>query len=217
VWRPDLFDGVTVPRSHWPAAAGDPPPGFDTVKVKMPGGSWPEGYRLRLDFNASVDAETFSRIAETLPRERIDFVEDPCPYDEEVWDRLREQTGLRLALDRASAVVPPASRRLIRRLAADFVVVKPAVEDLPETDLPIIITSYMDHPIGQLHAGYVASAAGRRRISRRDAGGTCTCGLVTHVLYEPDAFIERMTIADGRLVPPDFTELLESLPWKKLS
>src|SRR5436305_13717734 len=31
-----LFDGVTIPESHWPADAGAAPDAFDTLKVKMP-------------------------------------------------------------------------------------------------------------------------------------------------------------------------------------
>jgi O-succinylbenzoate synthase len=197
-WRRDLFAGLTIPRSHWPGS--DPPEGFDTAKIKMPGGTLPDGYRLRLDFNN--DAEAFARAAPSLPRERIDFVEDPCPYDAVRWREIRE-SGFRLALDR---IVAPASRRPDRRrpAAVDVLVVKPAVEDIPDTELPIIITSYMDHPIGQLHAAYVA------------ANSRETCGLVTHVLYENDPFIERMQIKDARLIPPNFTDLLEALPWKRL-
>jgi len=203
VWKRDLFDGLTIPRSHWPGS--DPPEGFDTVKVKMPGGVLPPSHRLRLDFNASIDAAVFAALAPALPRERIDFVEDPCPYDAATWRALREETGLRLALDRA---VAPASRRPYRRrpAAVNVLVIKPAVDDVPQVDIPIIITSYMDHPIGQLHAAYVAAT------QTPDA----TCGLVTHVLFESDPFIERMRIDDARLVPPDFTDLLEALPWKKL-
>ncbi|HKS21379.1 MAG TPA: hypothetical protein VJZ76_01175 [Thermoanaerobaculia bacterium] len=189
VWRREMFDGLTIPRSHWPGS--EPPEGFDTVKIKMPGGVLPDGYRLRLDFNN--DAEAFARAAPTLPRERIDFVEDPCLYDAVRWREIRE-SGFRLALDRAVATE-----------GVDVLVVKPAVQDVPEVDIPIIITSYMDHPIGQLHAAYVA------------ANSTETCGLVTHVLYESDPFIERMRISpDARLIPPDFTDLLEALPWKRL-
>jgi O-succinylbenzoate synthase len=192
VWKRDLFDGLTIPRSHWPGS--DPPAGFDTVKVKMPGGALPDGCRLRLDFNASIDAAEFARIAPTLPRERIDFVEDPCPYDDATWRSLRD-LGFRLALDRQVATE-----------GVDLLVVKPAVQDVPNVDIPIIITSYMDHPIGQLHAAYVAATA----------TPNATCGLVTHVLFENDPFIERMRIDDARLVPPDFTDLLEALPWKRL-
>ena len=187
-WKRDLFDGLTIPRSHWPGS--DPPDGFDIAKIKMPGGVLPERVRLRLDFNN--DGEAFARVGPTLPRERIDFIEDPCPYDPVAWREIR-QRGFRLALDRQVSVE-----------AVDVLVVKPAVQDVPDVAIPVIITSYMDHPIGQLHAAYVA------------ANSTETCGLVTHVLYENDAFIERMKIVDARLVPPDFTDLLEALPWKRL-
>ena len=193
VWKRDLFAGLTIPRSHWPGS--DPPEGFDTVKVKMPGGILPPSHRLRLDFNASIDAAAFAALAPTLPRERIDFVEDPCPYDAATWRALHAQTGLRLALDRA-----------VTTHSVDVLVVKPAVQDAPQVNIPIIITSYMDHPLGQLHAAYVAAT------TTPDA----TCGLVTHVLFESDPFIDRMRIDDARLVPPDFTDLLEALPWKKL-
>jgi O-succinylbenzoate synthase len=189
VWRRDLFEGLTIPRSHWPGS--DPPEDFDVAKVKMPGGALPERVRLRLDFNN--DGEAFARIASTLPRERIDFVEDPCPYDAVAWGEIRHR-GFRLALDRHVATE-----------AVDVLVVKPAVQEVPDVAIPIIITSYMDHPIGQLHAAYIA------------ANSTETCGLVTHVLYENDAFIERMKISDdARLIPPDFTDLLEALPWTRL-
>lgn len=190
-WRAGMFDGLTIPRSHWPGSS--PPDEFDTAKVKMPGGVLPDRVRLRVDFNGNGAA--FAAVAATLPRERIDFVEDPSPYDGPVWRSIHELTGLRLALDRGDADE-----------GVDVLVVKPAVQDVPRTTKEIVITSYMDHPIGQLHAAYVAARCRPH-----------TAGLITHVLYESDAFIERMRIDGTRLVVPDFTDLLESLPWKKLA
>jgi O-succinylbenzoate synthase len=229
-----LFDGLTIPESHWPGA--DPPPEFDTVKLKSVE-RIPEGVRLRIDFNATLTAEEFVRVAATLPRERVDFVEDPCPYDEVVWRSLRAQTGLRLALDSVSAVVasgaapaviPSLSEetgrsargslmsRAIDRVTQDdsydVRVIKPAVEDVPPAEKEIVVTSHMDHPIGQLGAAYVAA---KHATSRR-------CGLVTHVLYESDLFIERLQLDGARLVPPPgtgigFDDLLQALPWKRLA
>ena len=83
-----LFDGLTIPPSHWPGP--DPPAAFDTVKLKSID-VIPDRVRLRIDFNATLTAEEFVRIAATLPRERIDFIEDPCPYDAAVWRELRER------------------------------------------------------------------------------------------------------------------------------
>lgn len=199
-----LFEGVNIPESHWPAAAGEAPQCFDTIKVKMPGGVLPPRGRLRLDFNAILNEVEFERTARTLPRERVDFVEDPCPYDPEVWARLRERTGLRLALDRK-----------VGRAGVDVLIVKPAVQSIKPSELPagmeIVVTSYMDHPVGQLHAAVVASSLATNT----------RCGLVTHVLYETNAFSERLGLDGARLVGPPgigigFDDLLEGLPWTKL-
>jgi O-succinylbenzoate synthase len=213
-----LFDGLTVPRSHWPAAAGEALAGFDIIKIKMPGSELPPAGRLRLDFNATLDAGAFARLARTLPRERIDFdgeridfdreridfVEDPCPYDPATWRALREETGLRLALDRQIAFD-----------GVDVLVIKPAIQNVEGAGLgvcEVVVTSYMDHPIGQLHAAVVAARIAPNAI----------CGLVTHLLYEPNAFSERLALDGARLVPPGgigigFDDLLEGLPWTTLA
>jgi O-succinylbenzoate synthase len=197
-----LFENVTIPESHWPGA--DAPAGFDTVKIKcgvdFDAASLPRGVRVRLDFNATLDAETFARIAATLP-DAVEFVEDPCPYDATVWRALRATTGVRLALDRGDAVE-----------GVDVLVVKPAVQELPRAEREVVITSYMDHPLGQLAAAYVAA----------QSATSDRCGLVTHLLYEANAFSERLQIDGARLVAPrgsgfGFDELLEAQPWRKLA
>jgi O-succinylbenzoate synthase len=195
-----LFEGLSIPESHWPGA--DPPEGFHTVKLKS-AERIPADVRVRIDFNARLSEREFLNVAERLPRERVDFIEDPCPYDERVWRTLRETTGLRLALDRGVA----------NEGEFDVLVHKPALEvTWPPFAGEIVVTSYMDHPVGQLGAAYVAAS---REV-------TTTCGLFTHVLYENDAFIERMTAVGPRLLPPEgtgvgFDDLLEGLPWKRLT
>jgi len=216
-----LFDGLTIPPSHWPGP--DPPDDFDTVKLKGID-RIPDRVRLRIDFNATLTPDQFVRIAATLPRERIDFIEDPCPYDSATWRDLRTRTGLRLALDRPSATqhrqecLCHTGNSMWHRHSclcsvesADVLIIKPALQEIPCTDSEVVVTSYMDHPIGQVCAAYAAATA---RI-------TNTCGLITHVLFEPDPFIERMRIDGTRLVPPGgtgwgFDDLLETLPWRKL-
>jgi O-succinylbenzoate synthase len=198
-----LFDGLTIPDSHWPG--NDPPDGFDTVKIKgvRP---VPDHVRIRIDFNATLTATSFLEIARTLPTERVDFIEDPCPYDADTWTQLRRSTGLRLALDLAGG------ERDQTGLAYDVFVHKPALRtEWPHTDCEIVVTSYMDHPIGQFGAAYFA---GSHSVASR-------CGLMTHVLYEPDAFIDRIECAGARLLPPKgtgigFDDLLESLVWTTL-
>lgn len=193
-----LFDGLQVPESHWPGS--DPPDGFDTVKLKSLD-SVPDDVRIRVDFNNTLGAEEFVRVAASLPRGRIDFIEDPTPYDPAVWSDLRKRTGLRLALDRGEA-----------EEGVDVLVVKPAVQEMPRSSKEIVVTSYMDHPVGQLFA---AHAAAMWATSRR-------CGLVTHVLYESNDFSERLQLDGARLVPPGgtglgFDDLLERIAWKRLA
>jgi O-succinylbenzoate synthase len=193
-----LFEGVTIPESHWPG--DDPPPAFDTAKVKGIT-RLPDRVRLRIDFNATLTLDEFTIIAKSLPRERIDFIEDPCAYDAAIWRALREETGLRLALDRQVADD-----------GVDVLVMKPAIQEVPRTSKEIVVTSYMDHPVGQLGAAFIAA---KHATSSR-------CGLVTHVLYEPNEFIDRLGIDGMRLVPPPgtgvgFDDLLERLPWSRLS
>jgi o-succinylbenzoate synthase len=195
-----LFAGLQIPRSHWPGS--NPPPEFDTAKIKSID-RIPDRVRLRIDFNARLRPEEFLMIAEGLPLDRIDFVEDPCPYDGGTWSALREQTRLRLALDRFHA-----------EEGVDVLVVKPAIQEMPQTAKEIVITSYMDHPVGQFGAAYIA-AANAERLSAR-------CGLFTHVLYERNAFIEMIRSDGSRLLPPEgtgigFDSLLEQLPWKRLA
>jgi len=202
-----LFEGLTIPRSHWPGV--DHPPDFDVVKLKS-AETIPSGVRLRIDFNGTLSPEQFLHIASSLPHERIDFIEDPCPYDAAVWRRLRVQSGLRLARDRCA--LSDRSMAPGEESGFDVAIVKPAVDSLTTEISGVVVTSYMDHPIGQLCAAYTAAAAAI----------TTTCGLVTHVLFENDPFIERMQIQETRLVPPagtgwGFDDLLQSLPWRTLA
>jgi O-succinylbenzoate synthase len=191
-----LFEGLTIPLSHW--SGNEPPAGFDTVKIKgvQP---VPEHVRIRIDFNGRLSPSEFVDIAAALPRERIDFIEDPCPYDPALWRSLSERTGLRLALDRFEGV-------------AGVLVHKPALHaSFPSFPGEIVVTSYMDHPVGQYFAACVAAS---NDVSPR-------CGLFTHALYEPDAFIERIRADGTRLLPPGgtgigFDDLLEDLPWTKI-
>lgn len=197
-----LFDGLTIPESHWPG--NDPLDGFDTVKIKGVM-DVPPHVRIRIDFNATLTPSEFLRIAETLPKERIDFIEDPCAYDATTWRELRAQTGLKLACDRP----PPAHRQPPTEF--DILVHKPAIEcDWPAHE-DVVVTSYMDHPVGQYGAAFVAAT---HRTNAR-------CGLFTHVLYEPDAFLERVRADGARLLPVGgtgigFDDLLERLSWTSI-
>jgi O-succinylbenzoate synthase len=195
-----LFDGLTIPLSHWPG--NDPPVEFDTVKIKGVM-DVPDRVRIRIDFNATLSADEFLRIADTLPKERIDFIEDPCPYDEVVWRDLQQRTGIALAYDRPLHDGPPVNTNVL--------IHKPATDAQWPSHHNVVVTSYMDHPLGQYGAAYIAAT---HRVNAR-------CGLFTHVLYAPDAFIERVVSEGARLKSPGgtgigFDDLLERQSWTSI-
>ncbi len=114
---------------------------------------------------------------------------------------------MRLALDLAG------DRHEADPRSYDVLIHKPALQpEWPDVACEIVVTSYMDHPVGQFGAAFVAASH----------PSAARCGLMTHVLYEPDAFLERVESDGSRLLPPagtgiGFDDLLESLAWTTLT
>ena len=81
-----------------------------------------------------------------------------------------------------------------------------------------VFTSNMDHPLGQCWAAYNAA----KFYTGKPESEIPLCGLVTHHVYRPNPFSERM----GMDITPEFPvpggtglgfdDLLEALPWKTL-
>jgi O-succinylbenzoate synthase len=102
-------------------------------------------------------------------------------------------------------------------------VIKPAIEEplllaeaAAQHNQRVVVTSYMDHPVGQAFAAWEAA-----RLDLTMPGWVGLCGLQTHSLFEPDAFTERLgpwtpafTVPDGHGI--GFDELFEKLPWTRL-
>jgi O-succinylbenzoate synthase len=144
----------------------------------------------------------------------LDFVEDPFPYYPEQWNAVREKYGVRLALDKQ-----------LRGAVAGFdvAVLKPGrrewremTVDLP-ADVRIVMTSAMDHAIGQSFAAYEAALAWRELGPRLDL-----CGLSTQHLFESDDFFARLSARGGKLEVDrsgtglGFDDVIEALPWQAL-
>jgi len=231
-----LFEELEVPESHATLAAADDElvvaaqeAGFSTIKVKL--GHQPEKesewlnhaidqfptLRWRLDFNESLEpdqAKWFFKSLEAPALRAIDFIEDPCPYSEKLWSELHRQFRVPLAVDRESG--PHCG-------GAQVMVIKPAVDEpllLGEAALQrgqrIIVTSYMDHPVGQAFAAWEAG-----RMNLMLPGSVGVSGLQTHHLFEPDAFSEMLGEWSPRFTPPvgtgiGFDDLLGTLPWTRL-
>lgn len=173
--------------------------------------------KLRLDYNETLSAaqcaDYFAALA--IPAGLLDFVEDPFPFDAQAWPALSARLGVPFAVDRA-AFSPDA-------LGFDGAhIYKPA---LAGPDLPLfapahcahrrlVVTSYLDHPVGQLCAAWVAAHL-------PVAGPGETHGLASHRAYAPNAFSERLGWHGPWLTPPPglglgFDDLLGVLDWNPL-
>ena len=230
-----LFEEMDVPESHATLTkrtaaevALAVEAGFTTIKLKA--GSDPTdeakfldamaaefpALKWRLDFNESlepVEAADFLLGLTEKSRKAIDFVEDPCPYAPSSWNELHRQTGVRLAIDREAS--PLGS-------AAQVMVIKPAIDEpflLAEAALRhnqrVVLTSYMDHPLGQTFAAWEAA-----RLELQFPGLVDLCGLQTHPLFEADAFSEMLGPWSPAFQVPEglglgFDDLLEALPWTR--
>ena len=231
-----LFEEMEVPESHATLASADVESaelaigaGFTRLKLKCGRdaakeracleavvSAHPEA-RWRLDFNESLDpAEVRDWLAglSDAARRSIDFLEDPCPFSETAWAALFRETRIPLAIDREAA---PA------RKSAQVCVIKPAVDEpwlLAEAALGhgqrLVVTSYMDHPLGQAFAAWEAA-----RLGLQFPGQPGVCGLRTDVLFEPDDFTALMGGWSPVFHPPPgtglgFDDQLDALPWTRL-
>ena len=121
-----LFAGLEIPPCHWSWDQNQPSDmqmrrvveeGWQAIKTKGWGNvgevlRWLDSFagktrgsevRLRVDFNSSLKPYQFRNFMEWMParvRERLDFVEDPFPYDAERWTAMQSAHGVRLALDK---------------------------------------------------------------------------------------------------------------------
>jgi O-succinylbenzoate synthase len=218
-----LFEGLRIPDSHFLITgsvrdhdlSAIEQAGFRKVKLKTGGApsrlpSLGTGMKLRLDFNASLSAESLRRFLEEARPDlgAIDFLEDPTPYDARLWEELASRYGCRFAADTVDGDRGAAVR-----------VIKPAwrsEQTLLDTRQEIVFTSAMDHPIGQMGAAFIAA-----RTAKSLVGRVAECGLLTHELFETTEFSERIVAKGPRLEPSSgagigFDDLLLKLPWKKL-
>jgi O-succinylbenzoate synthase len=232
-----MFEDLEVPPSHATVVRAEPGAiesaaalGFTHVKLKAGSdlaaeadfltqmhAAFPD-LRWRLDFNETREATEvagfWQGLAPALQRQ-IDFFEDPCPFAEGVWNDLRRNhRGLRLAVDREASPLSDA---------ADIVVIKPAVDEpfllgdaANDRGQRVVVTSAMDHPLGQTFAAWEAG-----RLGVFFPGITDICGLQTHHLFEKSAFSERLGAWKPEFQAPEgsglgFNDLLEELPWRRL-
>jgi len=235
-----LFEGLEIPRCHYSWDHHQPMEaqvarvlgeGWRAIKTKgwretREVAEWVERFchavadspvKVRIDFNSCLTREAFAdwwRLLSPEARGRIDFVEDPFPYDPSAWDETRRELSVRLALDKQ---LRGASQGF------DVAVLKPGrrewrelTDELPP-EVQIVMTSAMDHAVGQSFAAWEAATAQRDLGARLDL-----CGLATEHLFEEDAFFARLHSRGGFLEVDrsgtglGFDEIIAKLPWRRI-
>lgn len=111
--------------------------------------------RLRLDFNERLCLESAERFLReiALLKEKVDFLEDICPFCEKDWSRFQRE-GWTLACDRQASVAankPEVSSVLIVKSAR---VMKEEWEKWNAQTL--IVTSYLGHSIERVMAAFIS-------------------------------------------------------------
>jgi O-succinylbenzoate synthase len=236
VFAHSLFEEMEVPESHASLAKGNVAEvalaveaGFSTVKLKTGRDPAAEAkflddmaaefplLRWRLDFNESLTPETAAEFLLGLAektRAAIEFVEDPCPYSDSAWTGLHRATRVKLAVDREAAPLSAAAQVMVIKPAIDepFLLGEAAIQNQQR----VVLTSYMDHPVGQTFAAWEAA-----RLGLQFPGLVGQCGLQTHHLFEPDAFSEMLGPWSPVFQVPEgkglgFDDLLDALPWTRL-
>lgn len=203
--------------------------GFTTIKVKC-GRDLEEEAKLvnriagrgdlflRLDFNGAATKATYERFMGLVNREsdpRIEYVEDPFPYDHEAW---REARGRwKLAIDYELSRSPWGKGE---RPMADVLILKPSRMDVDESarkafdwDMGVTVTSAMDHAVGVMHAHVIA-----QELRKRNESLVRTAGCLTLATYAMDAFAAAVPVQGPFIGKPvgtgiGFDQLLEAVPW----
>lgn len=187
------------------------------------------GIQIRLDFNGRMEVTRVIEFIRSLPpavRARLEFLEDPVPFDSLRWAELGRATGVPLALDRETSdrtAVAAAAREAVARV----LVIKPAVEDAHDLAARfmshaspaayLVVTSYLGHPLGQAAAAVAAGS-----LARAFAGRVGTCGFLSHTVYEPTEFSECIQAQGPYWLAPEgttglgFDDLLTRSPWTEL-
>ena len=111
--------------------------------------------RFRIDFNNSGCLQSFQEqlqkhLTSYLPQ--VDYIEDPFPYDGVMWERVQNECGVKLALDRWTHEQYPSQ-------GYSYVILKPAYQDTHEIvktlinpDVRVVVTHSLDHVLGQVGA-----------------------------------------------------------------
>lgn len=169
--------------------------------------------KLRLDFNEKLSPDTFRSLLKALEpiRDLIDYVEDPFPFHPMLWSSFQTRYQISLACDRqvfSARYHPEAANRFIFKPAVNS---WELLNELPQDR--VIVTTYLDHPLGQLAAAYAAAKIDPMKRHQH--------GLLSHRMYRPNVFSRLLSQLGPQFSAPrgtgfGFDDELAALDWKLL-
>lgn len=206
--------------------------GFSTLKIKVGRNLEEEArqilrltkltqFMFRLDFNSKSDFSSFERfmtIFDKAAASRIEFVEDPFPYDEAAWTEASRMA--RLAVDFESENIDWAK---IQKAPFEYLIIKPARQDVDKAihrctthNLKAVVTSSLDHPVGVVHAAIVAA-----EIKKNYPSILMDCGILSLKVYRPNEFSNKIVTQGPYIVQTHgygigFDQVLPNLEWQPL-
>ena len=179
--------------------------GFNTLKIKV-GRDIAEDIKfvgkilssgtflVRLDFNNLSNWQYFERMMTELnqtQRSRIEYVEDPFPYDYVAYQEARKLC--RTAVDREFRKVVFDETQ---KAPVDCIVLKPAIQDVESVisvalkhRIPLTVTSYMDHSVGMAHAICLAG-----ELKKKHDWLILQAGCLTGRFYQSDDFSKQVSV-----------------------
>lgn len=174
---------------------------------------------IRLDFNGKTSFSEFERFFSFLsPAEKakIEFAEDPVPWNLEAWTECAKIVPIALDLEGEKIDF----EKFTSKPPFSVVIIKPARQDIEKTlkainrfALKMVVTSALDHPIGVAHACLQAA-----ELKKFYPNTLLDCGCLSLRLYKPNEFSNRVQTTGPFLkeIPGTgigFNELLEKIEW----
>ena len=206
--------------------------GFETVKIKLGHDLKKEAefvsflgqdgaFKLRLDFNLLGTWQSYERFMTSVNKialARVQYVEDPFPFEEQAWIEAKKFAPLAIDIE-----LEKVDLKKLKTKPFDMVVLKPAKHDVNAilhscimNDYKMTITSYMDHPVGVMHALAIAGELKKAHPQR-----ILDAGCLTTRLYQMDSYSAEVVPsgpylkrAEGKGV--GFDALLAKEPWTQL-
>jgi O-succinylbenzoate synthase len=150
--------------------------------------------KIRMDFNSRLTWTTFEKYMTKLSpnaKRQIEYIEDPFPYDPEMWKEARQI--IPLAIDWELKKIPlnhPTS------VEADIIVLKPTHDDVDarveqslKWNKKITVTSHMGHPLGVMQCAAVA-----QDLAKKHPNMMLDPGCLSFDVYEPNEFTSLLNV-----------------------